>query len=174
MVVLPHDRLSGGFSRGRHACVAKSNIYGRVRCSSDGPLARVLLFAITQVTRLVKRRKKRNREGEREKERRGQRRGRKGRRRKRRRRRGRRRRGRGKEEDTNETAPSLERTGPFLSQSDLFRLVAASMRGHSNLAIFARANLKKHERLTRAKMLLITRGRITCRKTKTRASATHR
>lgn len=172
MVVLPHDRLSGGFSRGRHACVAKSNIYGRVRCSSDGPLARVLLFAITQVTRLVKRRKKRNRE--REKERRGQRRGRKGRRRKRRRRRGRRRRGRGKEEDTNETAPSLERTGPFLSQSDLFRLVAASMRGHSNLAIFARANLKKHERLTRAKMLLITRGRITCRKTKTRASATHR
>lgn len=172
MVVLPHDRLSGGFSRGRHACVAKSNIYGRVRCSSDGPLARVLLFAITQVTRLVK--KKRKEKREREKERRGQRRGRGGRRRKRRRRRGRRRRGRGKEEDTDETAPSLERTGPFLSQSDLFRLVAASMRGHSNLAIFARANLKKHERLTRAKMLLITRGRITCRKTKTRASATHR
>lgn len=52
------------------------------------------------------------------------------------------------------TAPAV----PFLSQSDLFRLVAASMRGHSNLAIFARANLKKHERLTRAKMLLITRA----------------
>lgn len=41
------------------------------------------------------------------------------------------------------------------------------MREHSNLAIFARANLKKHERLKRAKMLLITRGgRITCGKTK--------
>lgn len=62
---------------------------------------------------------------------------------------------------------ALAGTHRGLSQSDLFRLVAASMREHSNLAIFARANLKKHERLTRAKMLLITRGRITCRKTKT-------
>lgn len=32
-----------------------------------------------------------------------------------------------------------------------------SMRGHSNLAIFARPNLKKHERLTPAKTLLIIR-----------------
>ena len=71
------------------------------------------------------------------------------------------------EEEEEEEEGSEERQGnsalggteapAFLSQSDLFRLVAASMRGHSNLAIFARANLKKHERLTRAKMLLITR-----------------
>ena len=45
------------------------------------------------------------------------------------------------------------------------------MRGHSNLAIFARANLKKHERLTRAKMLLIT-GAAAGRRKLLRASAT--
>lgn len=91
----------------------------------------VLLFAITQVAVGAKRGEAEEKEKEKEK-------------------------GEEKEKEgaLGGTAPAV----PFLSQSDLFRLVAASMRGHSNLAIFARANLKKHERLTRAKMLLITRA----------------
>ena len=149
------------------------------------PTRGLLLFAITQVTRLGLKKKKEKKRRKRTKPRsRGGRRRKQGRQRRRRRRRSRRRsrrrKSRKEKEETNETAPSLEpwNRGPSLSQSDLFRLVAASMRGHSNLAIFARANLKKHERLTRAKMLLIT-GAAACnacagRRKLIRASAQHR
>lgn len=48
MVVLLPGHLSPGFSRGRHARIAKNNIYGRVQYVEAAVL--VPLFAITQVT----------------------------------------------------------------------------------------------------------------------------
>lgn len=134
--------LSPGFSRGRHACIAKNNIYGRVQYVQAGVL--VPLFAITQVTRgkkgrdetaaLAEGKKKRCASGARKK--------------------------RQRRWEQRKEVPSRRYAPWALSQSDLSRLAAASMREHSNLAIFARANLKKHERLTRAKMLLITRAAV--------------
>ena len=84
----------------------------------------VLLFAITQVARLGQREEKKKKKKKKKRR-------------------------EGSEERQGNSALGGTEAPAFLSQSDLFRLVAASMRGHSNLAIFARANLKKHERALR-------------------------